>query len=160
VSGPPAGADAGRRAIDFIMGRLGEPLSVSSIASASGVSVRTFHRIIRRDHGVSPMVLLRRVRLAKARHELLAPGPATTVTRTALHWGFGHLGRFSRDYARHFGESPSDTLRLARRGLAGLASEARAVFRSTGGAIASDGGHLEVHARRAGCARQPAPYNW
>lgn len=126
-AGPPAGADAGRRAIDVIMGRLGNPLSVGRMASASGLSVRTFHRIIRRDHGVSPMVLLRRVRLAKARQELQAPGPVTTVTGPALNWGFGHLGRFSREYARQFGESPSDTLRLARRGLAGSAGESRAV---------------------------------
>ena len=112
--GSPVGIDAARRATEFIMGRLDEPLSVRRIASASGLSVRTLHRVILREHGVSPMVLLRRVRLAKARHQLQAPCSATTVTMTALQWGFAHLGRFSRTYARQFGESPTlDTLRRA-----------------------------------------------
>ena len=108
-------SDSGRRATDFIMGRLGEPLSIQRVARASGLSARTLHRIIRREHGVSPMVLLRRARLEKVRQDLQAPRPETTVTGTAFHWGFTHLGRFSAGYARAFGEVPSDTLRRARR---------------------------------------------
>ena len=60
------------------------------------------------------MVLLRQARLARARRDLLEGLPGTTVTQTALQWGFQHLGRFSGEYARRFGESPSDTLRRAR----------------------------------------------
>lgn len=105
--------DAARRAIDFMMSRLGEPLSVQRVARASALSVRTLHRVIQREYGVSPMALLRRARLARVRMDLEAPGPGTTVTRTAMHWGFSHLGRFSADYARQFGEPPSETLRRA-----------------------------------------------
>jgi len=94
--------------------RLGEPLSVAQVATAANLSPRTLHRMIRRQHGVSPMVLLRRLRLAKVRAELEAPRTETTVTRAALQWGFTHLGRFSADYARRFGEPPSRTLRRAR----------------------------------------------
>ncbi len=60
------------------------------------------------------MALLRRERLTMARDELRRPMASTTVTQVALHWGFDHLGRFSRYYAREFGELPSDTLRHAR----------------------------------------------
>lgn len=103
-----------RQAIEFMTERLGEPLSVSQVALAAHLSPRTLHRVIRRGYGVSPMALLRRLRLAKVRAELEAPRPETTVTRAALQWGFTHLGRFSADYARVFGEAPSCTLRRAR----------------------------------------------
>jgi len=94
--------------------RLSEPLSIEGIALACGTSHRTLHRAIVREHGVSPMALLRRERLTMARDELRRPMASTTVTQVALHWGFDHLGRFSRYYAREFGELPSDTLRHAR----------------------------------------------
>jgi len=105
--------DAARRATDFIMGRLGEPLPVQRVARGAGLSTRTLHRVIKREYGVSPMVLLRRARLARVRMNLQEPRPGTTVTSTAMRWGFSHLGRFSADYARQFGESPSATLRRA-----------------------------------------------
>lgn len=61
------------------------------------------------------MMLLRRVRLAQARADLEAPGHNTSVTTVAYDCGFSHLGRFAREYARRYGESPSETLRRARR---------------------------------------------
>jgi transcriptional regulator GlxA family with amidase domain len=111
--GACAGDDAARRAIDFMMGRLDEPLSIPRLARGSGLSTRTLHRVIRREYGVPPMALLRRARLARVRLDLQAPRPGTTVTTAAMRWGFSHLGRFSADYARQFGEAPSDTLRRA-----------------------------------------------
>jgi len=97
------------------MDRLHEPWSVDRIASALGLSTRTLHRVVRREFGVSPMLLLRKARLAQARSELDAPGPGATVTTVALDCGFTHLGRFAQEYARQFGEPPSETLRRARR---------------------------------------------
>lgn len=87
---------------------------MARLASAAGLSGRTLNRVIQRESGLSPMALLRRVRLAQARLELDAPGPGTTVTKVALDCGFTHLGRFSLDYAQQFGEPPSETLRRAR----------------------------------------------
>lgn len=88
---------------------------MSRLASTLGVSSRTLHRVFRRECGVSPMALLRRARMAEARATLEAAPPDATVTRVALDCGFAHLGRFSQEYAAQFGESPSDTLRRARR---------------------------------------------
>jgi len=42
-----------------------------------------------------------------------ADSARTTVTAIALDHGFGELGRFSVQYRRLFGESPSETLRRA-----------------------------------------------
>jgi transcriptional regulator GlxA family with amidase domain len=120
-----------RRASDLLIDRLDEPWSVDRLASALGFSSRTLHRVVRRELGVSPMLLLRRVRLAQARADLEAPAPGTTVTDVAFDCGFAHLGRFAGEYARQFGEPPSETLRRARRrpadaatGIAGEASTA------------------------------------
>jgi AraC-like DNA-binding protein len=37
------------------------------------------------------------------------------VGTVAVRWGLYHLGRFSTEYRRMFGESPSETRRTARR---------------------------------------------
>lgn len=88
------------------------PLSVSQLASATGVSVRTLEQCFAEAMGMSPAVYLRCMRLNGARR-MLQPGHATrtTVAEAATAWGFWHLGRFSAYYQSLFGESPSATLR-------------------------------------------------
>ena len=112
---PAANGHAAHRVMRFILAHLDEPLSIDRIAKAASLSVRTLHRVVMREFGVSPMALLRLTRLSMASAELRAPATETTVTGVALRWGFTHLGRFARDYARQFGESPSDALRRGRR---------------------------------------------
>jgi transcriptional regulator GlxA family with amidase domain len=113
--GFPSGPSRSRRAVELLADRLQDSWSVERLASAVGLSCRTLHRVVRRELGVSPMMLLRRVRLDQARADLEAPGRNTSVTNVAYDCGFSHLGRFAREYARRFGESPSETLRRARR---------------------------------------------
>lgn len=116
-----------RRAVAVMRSRIDEPLSVACLALACGTSNRTLHRALRRAHGLSPMALVRRERLGMAREALSRPTEGTTVTQVALAWGFEHLGRFSRYYARQFGELPSDTLRRARVHASGVAAGADCV---------------------------------
>jgi transcriptional regulator GlxA family with amidase domain len=107
-----------RVSLEFIQGLLNSHLrerwSVGRLARAFGVSDRSLHRLVRRQFGVPPMALLRRARLARARAMLQTSGPGMTVTVVALDCGFSHLGRFSTEYARRFGERPSQTLRRHR----------------------------------------------
>lgn len=57
------------------------------------------------------MLYLKEVRMRRVNEELKRLRPAeTTVTTVAYHWGFTHLGHFTTDYKRRFGESPSQTL--------------------------------------------------
>ena len=98
------------RALAHIVMSMEEPLSITRLAVRSGLSKRTLHRVVRRELGLSPMALSRRMRLREVRAELEAPRPGTTVTDAALRWGFTHLGRFAGEYAREFGERPSETL--------------------------------------------------
>ncbi|MFI2612983.1 AraC family transcriptional regulator [Kitasatospora sp. NPDC018619] len=102
-----------RRAADYCAEHADEALSVADIAQAARVSLRTLREGFRRHLGTTPLAYLRRVRLDHAHHDLLAiaDGRARgTVTEVACRWGFTHLGRFSAEYRRAYGRSPSQTL--------------------------------------------------
>ena len=109
-----AATPSARRALTLMVNSMDEPPSISRLALESGLSKRTLHRVVRREFGLSPMALSRRIRLLEVRADLEAPKPDTTVTVAAFRWGFTHLGRFAGEYAREFGERPSETLQRAR----------------------------------------------
>jgi AraC-like DNA-binding protein len=101
-------------AMSFLEERFPHPCSVSEVARAVGVSVRSLQEGFKRDIGVPPMTYLQTVRLRHTHKMLLEASPETTsVSEIAQGCGFTHLGRFSDQYRRRFGESPSVTLRRA-----------------------------------------------
>jgi transcriptional regulator GlxA family with amidase domain len=67
------------------------------------VRPRTLETHFKMFLGTTPLGWVRRMRLARARQEMLHPGPEDTVTGVALSSGFGQLGRFAADYRRAFG---------------------------------------------------------
>ena len=97
-----------------VVERLGSSISIQGLAWFAGVSRRTLHDGFRRHRGCSPMRFVREKRMLAVHQDLLQPSTTTSVTRTALKWGFNHLGRFSAYYLRQFGELPSETLSRAR----------------------------------------------
>ena len=100
-----------RRAEEFILAHLRDPISRADICAAAKVSARSLSRQFVRRHGVGPMTFLKQRRLEAAQRSLLAADPAERgVTDVAMEWGLYHLGRFSVEYRAAFGESPSGTL--------------------------------------------------
>ncbi len=100
------------RAVDYIHSHLAAPIRTRDLVAAVGASTSTIGRAFRLQLGVSPMVYVQQRRLLRARDLLLAGSPEThSVTRIALDLGFNHLGQFSADYRRRFGEAPSASLR-------------------------------------------------
>jgi AraC-like DNA-binding protein len=100
-----------------------EPLHVSALCSIIGVSERTLRKAFHRVHGIAPCRHLRMLRLSKARRALLSGDAAlATVTEIAMSFGFAELGRFSVEYRKAFGESPSQTAPY-RRSIARQAAE-------------------------------------
>jgi AraC-like DNA-binding protein len=88
-----------------------EPLHVSALCQAMGISERTLRKAFHRVHGVPPCRRLRMLRLSNARRALLSADAALAkVTEIAMSFGFAELGRFSVEYKKAFGESPSQTL--------------------------------------------------
>jgi AraC family ethanolamine operon transcriptional activator len=103
----------GRKARAFVEDRADsdEPPTVVDICEALGVSERTLQYAFREYAGMSPVSYLRICRLNRVRAALTASDPKeTTITKVAMRFGFLHLGRFSGDYKRLFGETPSETL--------------------------------------------------
>lgn len=105
-----------KRVADYIETYADQPLTVEDLAAYAGVSTRSLFAGFKKYRNTTPMALLRFVRMKRAHVDLIAPKTASvTVTEVALNWGFAHLGRFTAEYKKAFGESPSETLRHARR---------------------------------------------
>jgi AraC-like DNA-binding protein len=111
------------RALDWLKGRLEEPIQLDDLAAVAGVRPRTLESQFRSHLRTTPLGWVRRLRLARARQQLLAAEPDASVTAVAMASGFSQLGRFSAVYRRQFGELPSQTLRASRNGGTSAGSE-------------------------------------
>jgi AraC-like DNA-binding protein len=100
-----------RRAEAYMREHAATPLSLSVIAEAVGVSVRTLCDGFQRSRQQSPMQVLNGIRLDSVHDELRNAPPRASVVAIAERWGFSHAGRFARAYQTRFGELPSATLR-------------------------------------------------
>jgi AraC-like DNA-binding protein len=101
------------RAVGWLRAHLSEPIQLDVLAQVAGVRPRTLERHFRTFLGVTPLGWVRRMRLARARQELLRRGADATVTAVALGNGFTQLGRFAAEYRKAFGELPSTTVQRA-----------------------------------------------
>jgi AraC-like DNA-binding protein len=79
---------------------------LADIVAVSGIAGRTLTQHFRRFRTTTPMRYLRRARLDRVRAALQRAEPE----EIALRCGFGHLGRFSAEYRKAYGELPSQTL--------------------------------------------------
>jgi AraC-like DNA-binding protein len=89
-----------------------QPLYLTELCAEVGVSARTLRLHCQEHFGMSPQRYLWLRRMNMARRDLArADSTQSTVTAIAVEHGFWELGRFSVQYRRLFGESPSETLR-------------------------------------------------
>ncbi len=101
-----------RRAVDFILAHLSQPLSIDDIAAVAGVHARTLHKAFCQHFGESVMAFIQHQRLERVQRILLEADPQSmSVTDAAVENGFAHLSRFAAAYRCRFGEYPSETLR-------------------------------------------------
>ena len=107
------------QALDWLGGRLEEPIQLETLAAVAGVRPRTLEAHFKQHLGTTPLGWVRRTRLARVRQQLLASGEAANVTEIATANGFTQLGRFAAQYRRQFGELPSQTRRAPRGAIAG-----------------------------------------
>ncbi len=92
-----------------------QPITLTSLERRTGYGRRTLQLAFQERCGCGPMHWIRSRRLELARQALLHPGPSDTVGGIAAQFGFASLATFSRDFAKAFGQRPSDLLRLSRR---------------------------------------------
>jgi AraC-like DNA-binding protein len=98
----------------YILNNLKSDLSSVAIAAACGVSSRSLFRVFRASRGTGPMAWARNLRLQRVRAELQrGDSIGRTISQIASDWGFTHFGHFCEEYRRLYGETPSDTRRIA-----------------------------------------------
>jgi AraC-like DNA-binding protein len=101
-----------RRAIAFIDEHAARDISIADVAAAANVTIRAVQIAFRRHYGTTPAGYLRRVRLERARQDLLAADPVReSVTAVAHRWGFASPGQFTAAYQQAYGVTPDQTLR-------------------------------------------------
>jgi transcriptional regulator GlxA family with amidase domain len=109
-------SDLVEQAERLALAHLDEPLPISALCRILEVSERTLRKAFQKIHGRPPCRHLRTLRLSQARRAFLsADCKLSTVTEIATCFGFVELGRFSVEYRKVFGESPSQTLYRASR---------------------------------------------
>jgi AraC family ethanolamine operon transcriptional activator len=100
-----------RDAEAYMEGRLAEPVTTIDLCRHLNVSRRTLFYAFEEILNTSPMAYFKARRLGAVRAELKAADPRNARVRdVARRWGFSHDGQFGSDYARQFGERPSQTL--------------------------------------------------
>ena len=107
---PTASARAVERVEAYLDAHANRPITTAELHDIAGMSLRSIQLGFKAKRGCSPMAFLRERRLLMAKERFDTAQPNTQVTEVALSCGFSHLGRFSRDYAKRFGEKPSETL--------------------------------------------------
>jgi len=98
------------RALRWLRGHLSEPVRLERLADIGGVRPRTLETHFKLFLGTTPLGWVRRMRLARARRQLLLSRGGDTVTDVAVASGFNQLSRFAAQYRKAFGELPSATI--------------------------------------------------
>ncbi|WP_242890854.1 UTRA domain-containing protein [Actinomadura litoris] len=113
LSPTPATAPADQ-ILAYIQVNLARPIRVGDIAAGVGLGLRQLQITCKAGWGMTPLQLLREVRLRLA-HDLLAHrerAPSTgVISQVAQAVGYTDLSRFGLHYRLRFGEPPSQTLR-------------------------------------------------
>jgi len=104
--------DLAERALQTVDEDSKQRLSVRALAGALGVTPRALEYAFKSATGVSTSRFLLSRRLTQVRGDLVT-GRSANVARAASGHGFRHMGRFSGQYQRLFGELPSRTRRPA-----------------------------------------------
>lgn len=103
-----------KHAQSYIEDNYRNAVRIEDVCRETGVGVRTLQRSFRQYFGLTIRQYLKTVRLDAA-YRALIRGNCDSVADVALQQGLGHLGRFSGDFRRRFGESPKQTLRRGAR---------------------------------------------
>jgi AraC-like DNA-binding protein len=81
------------------------PHEVESLAREAGMSVSTFHLHFKNATAASPLRYLKTIRLHKARTLMVHDGVGAAVAAGRV--GYESASQFSREFKRHFGDTPA-----------------------------------------------------
>jgi|GEM_PF-4787974 len=98
-----------KKAEEYIRNNLSNPITIESLCRYSGTAGRTLHLGFKERFGVTPKAYLRIMRLNRVRKDLRDSNNRKTISLIAKDSGFSHLGHFTEEYRRMFGETPTNT---------------------------------------------------
>ena len=86
-------------------------LKLSEVSKHLGISQRALEYTFKRNLGMTPKNYMQILRLHAIHDELKHASPQTKISDTALKYAFFHMGHFSSEYKKLFGELPTETLK-------------------------------------------------
>ncbi|WP_153905797.1 helix-turn-helix transcriptional regulator, partial [Vibrio parahaemolyticus] len=95
------------KALNRVHAEYHEQLNVQTLAEEANMSVSAFHQAFRSVTLESPLQYIKKVRLNKARDLIQLEGKR--VNDAARLVGYSSPSQFSREYKRHFNETPRST---------------------------------------------------
>jgi len=96
---------------DQVYNHMDAKIDIDHLAKQHQISKKTLHNSFKSLFGFTPGHFLLQLKLNLVYNELAKSDPRqTTVSHIALKWGFLHMGHFSANYSKLFGELPSHTL--------------------------------------------------
>ena len=103
------------RCLEVLREQAPQPIQVMDLCGAAQVSERTLRSVFIEYFGVGPGRFLKAHQLYEIRRALRTSDTGSeTVSSIAARFGVWDFGAFARNYRAMYGESPSETLRLAR----------------------------------------------
>ena len=100
-----------RKIESYCMDQVEQPLQMSVLCRAFNISERTLYHVFRKQKNMTPLDYLKKTKLNRVYKTLRrAQADEVLIKQVAYTNGFFHLGQFSQDYKKLFGELPSHTL--------------------------------------------------
>ncbi|MGL6027644.1 MAG: AraC family transcriptional regulator N-terminal domain-containing protein [Vibrio sp.] len=100
------------KAIDWLKNNFVQPLSVSELASSTGMSKSAFYTHFRNMTSMTPLQFQKKLRLSEARRLMLTEN--LDALATTFRVGYESPSQFSREYSRLFGAPPLKDIKALR----------------------------------------------
>lgn len=94
------------RALNTMHANFASPITVETLAEDVNMSVSAFHRAFKQVTFESPLQYLKKIRLVKAKDLITTNG--SRANEAAFQVGYTSASQFSREFKRHFNQSPSE----------------------------------------------------
>lgn len=100
------------RVITLLEGNYAKKINVQEMADSAHMSVSAFHKAFKDITADSPLRYLKKIRLSRARDLIVQQNMKAYLAADAV--GYESTSQFSREFKRHFGQSPAELMREMR----------------------------------------------
>ena len=95
----------------FMLNNMTEHIALKDIVDHVQRSERTLLYAFKKRFGISPMAYFKILKLNRVYHALREGIEEKPIAKLARESGFWHMGQFSKDYKKFYGELPSETIK-------------------------------------------------